>query len=136
MQPTQPIAIARRRFAVRLSLFYAASFAISGAYMPFFPLWLKAKGLEPWWIGIVIAVPTVARLTAGPLVTRMAERRQALTKAIAATSLLTCAGFALLALMPGPLTIAAMLLVMACAWTPTIPLTDAYGHARDGRAVE
>jgi PPP family 3-phenylpropionic acid transporter len=94
--------------------------------MPFFPLWLKAKGLEPGWIGIVIAVPTVARLTAVPLVTRMAERHQALTKAIVATSFLTVAGFAFLEVMSGPLAIAAMLLLTACAWTPTIPLTDAY----------
>jgi PPP family 3-phenylpropionic acid transporter len=40
--------------------------------------------------------------------------------------MLTVAGFAVLAVMPGPLTIAAMLLVAACAFTPTIPLTDAY----------
>jgi PPP family 3-phenylpropionic acid transporter len=94
--------------------------------MPFFPLWLKAKGLEPGWIGVVLAIPTVARLTAVPLVTRTAERHQALTHAIVATSMLTVAGFAVLAVMPGPLTIAAMLLVAACAFTPTIPLTDAY----------
>src|SRR5260221_2089048 len=75
MQPIDPIAIARRRFAVRLSVFYAATFAILGAYTPFFPLWLKARGLDATWIGIVIAMPTIARLTAVPVVTRLAERR-------------------------------------------------------------
>jgi len=126
MQPNQAIAIARRRFAVRLSVFYAATFAIVGAYTPFFPLWLKAKGLDPAWIGIVIAIPTVARLTAVPAVTRYAERRHAVVPAIVITSALATLGFALLAAMPGPLAIALMLLLTACAWTPTLPLTDAY----------
>jgi PPP family 3-phenylpropionic acid transporter len=126
MQPIDPIAIARRRFAVRLSVFYAATFAIAGAYTPFFPLWLKARGLDSAWIAIVIAVPTAARLTAVPAVTRFAERRQAIVLAILITSTLATAGFAMLAAMPGALAIALMLLVTACAWTPTIPLTDAY----------
>jgi PPP family 3-phenylpropionic acid transporter len=126
MQPIDPIAIARRRFAVRLSVFYAATFAILGAYTPFFPLWLKAKGLDATWIGIVIAMPTIARLTAVPAVTRLAERRQAIVPAILITSALATAGFGLLAAMPGALAIALMQLVIACAWTPTLPLTDAY----------
>ena len=126
MQPIDPIAIARRRFAVRLSVFYAATFAITGAYTPFFPLWLKASGLDPSWIAIVLAMPTAARLTAVPAVTRFAERHQAVVPAILITSILAAAGFAVLAAMPGALSIALLLLVTACAWTPTLPLTDAY----------
>jgi PPP family 3-phenylpropionic acid transporter len=126
MQPIDAIAIARRRFAVRLSVFYAATFAIGGAYMPFFPLWLKAKGLDSAWIGIVIAMPTVARITAVPVVARFAERRHAIVPAILITSAVATAGFALLAAVSTPLTVALMLLTTACAWTPTVPLTDAY----------
>ena len=111
---------------MRLSVFYAATFAIVGAYTPFFPLWLKAKGLDPGWIGIVMAMPTLARLTAVPAVTRFAERRHAVVPAILVTSVLATAGFALLAATSGVLAIALMLLVTACTWTPTLPLTDAY----------
>ena len=75
----QPVApIAADRFALRLALFYAATFALSGAYMPFFPVWLTAAGLGPGWIGLAGAVTTLARLTAVPVVTGMAERRHAL----------------------------------------------------------
>lgn len=116
----------RTRFAVRLALFYATSFAVSGAYMPFFPVWLKAKGLDPAWIGIVMTMPTLARLSAVPLVTRLAERRRAIHEVLCATAMLTCAGFALLAAMPNAAAITAMILVTACVWTPTAPLTDAY----------
>ncbi len=126
MQSIDAIAIARRRFAVRLSVFYAAAFAIGGAYMPFFPLWLKAKGLDSAWVGIVIAMPTVARITAVPVVARFAERRHAIVPAILITSVLATAGFAVLAAIATPPAIAMMLLVTACAWTPTVPLTDAY----------
>ena len=126
MQPTPAIAIARRRFAVRLSLLYAAVFAILGAFTPFFPLWLKARGLDAAWIGLVMATPTLARLTAVPLITHAAERRHAVAQTIMITSALTVAGFALLDAMPGPVLIGAMLVLTACAWTPTIPLTDAY----------
>src|SRR5690349_7185496 len=126
MQSIEAIAIARRRFAVRLSVFYAATFAIVGAYTPFFPLWLKAKGLDSSWIGIVIAIPTLARITAVPVVTRFAERYHAVVPAILITSALATAGFALLAAASTPVAIATMQFVTACAWTPTLPLTDAY----------
>jgi len=125
MQPNHAIAIARRRFAVRLSLFYATGFAVVGAYTPFFPVWLKARGLDPAWIGIVMAMPTLARLTAVPVVTHGVERRS-ITSAILAASVLTAVGFALVATMPTTLTIAGMLLLTAFAWTPLLPLTDAY----------
>ncbi len=111
---------------MRLSVFYAATFAIGGAYMPFFPLWLKARGLDSSWIGIVIAMPTLARITAVPAMTRFAERHHAIVPAILITSALATAGFALLAAVSTPVAIATMLLVTACAWTPTVPLTDAY----------
>jgi PPP family 3-phenylpropionic acid transporter len=77
-------------------------------------------------IGVVLAMPTLARLTAVPLVARSAERRGAIAQTILGTAILTAAGFALLALMPTPFAIAMMLLVTACVWTPIVPLTDAY----------
>ena len=45
---TPPIrAIVRDAFATRLALFYAAAFVIHGIQLPFFPVWLKARGLDP-----------------------------------------------------------------------------------------
>ena len=34
-------------FAPRVAAFYAAFFVMIGIHMPFFPVWLKAKGLDP-----------------------------------------------------------------------------------------
>ena len=45
------------RFVRRLALFYAALFVSIGIQLPFFPLWLEAKGLDAGMIGIVLAAP-------------------------------------------------------------------------------
>jgi len=72
------IPIASRRFARRLSFFYGTTFGMLGSYLPFFPVWLKAVGIEASWIGIITAVPALTRFTILPLVTAFAERRQGL----------------------------------------------------------
>src|SRR5438309_8317182 len=44
-------------FSKKLGLFYAAYFVFGGIQLPFFPLWLGARGLDAQNIGFVIAVP-------------------------------------------------------------------------------
>ena len=80
------------RFATRLALFYGAMFGLLGAYLPFFPVWLKAVGIEASWIGIITAVPAVTRFTVLPLVTSLAERRQSLRNAITVLAFITALG--------------------------------------------
>jgi hypothetical protein len=80
---------ASRRFAIRLALFYGAIFGLLGSYLPFFPVWLKAVGIEASWIGIITAVPAVTRFTVLPFVTGLAERRQLLRNAIIITAFAT-----------------------------------------------
>ena len=46
--------------------------------LPFLPVWLAAKGLDPQTIGIVLAVPMILRLLAIPMATRVADRHDAL----------------------------------------------------------
>src|SRR5207302_5382920 len=71
-----------RRFAARLALFYGTLFGLVGTHLPFFPVWLKAVGIDAGWIGIITAVPAVTRFTALPFVTALAERRQSLRGAL------------------------------------------------------
>ena len=63
--------------AFRLSLFYAAYFAMIGVMMPFWPVWLEAKGLTPANIGLVIGSATFVRVFFNPLVAHVADRRGA-----------------------------------------------------------
>ncbi len=115
-----------RRFAFRLAAFYAALFAIAGAYMPFFPVWLQAIGLEPAQIGLIVAVPAVARLLAVPVITSLAGRYDALRAAIVGTACLVFVCFLLLGNMRTALTVAIVIYLLAWPWTAVVPLIDAY----------
>lgn len=124
-----------RRFAARISLFYASTFGIIGVHLPFFPVWLKAIGVDVTWIGIITAAPSLARFTVLPFVTASAERHQVMRGAMIGLALATAAGFAVLGLLRDPLTILIVYAVIAVLWTPLSPLTDGYalkGVARHG----
>ena len=124
-----------RGFAVRLAVFYGTLFGLVGTHLPFFPVWLKAIGLDASWIGIIIAVPAVTRFTILPFVTGLAERRQTLRGAIIATAFLTAIGFSAVGLSRGAVVVFAAYVFTACVWTPMVPLTDGYalkGVARYG----
>jgi PPP family 3-phenylpropionic acid transporter len=124
-----------RRFAARLALFYSTSFAVIGTHLPFFPVWLKAVGVDPGWIGIISAVPPVTRFTTLPLVTGLAERRHALRGAMILTAFAAAIGFALVGTQHRALPLLLLYIVTCCLWTPMVPLTDAYalrGVARYG----
>jgi PPP family 3-phenylpropionic acid transporter len=123
-----PIAsqIAAKRFAARLALFYGALFGLVGTHLPFFPVWLKAIGIDASWIGIITAVPSVTRFTVLPFITGLAEKRRALRGAMIATAFASALGFAIIGCLHQPLAILLVYAVTACLWTPMTPLTDAY----------
>jgi MFS transporter, PPP family, 3-phenylpropionic acid transporter len=124
-----------RRFAARLALFYGTLFGLGGTYLPFFPVWLKAIGIDASWIGIITAVPSVTRFTILPVVTGLSERRQSLRGAMMVTAFATVLGFAVVGTQRQPLLVFVAFAVTACVWTPMVPLTDGYalrGVARYG----
>lgn len=91
-----------------------------------FPLWLQARGLDAAWIGAVTAVPLLARLSAVPLATRLAERRHALKAALVICVAATAIGFVVLAQAEQRLAILLAFFALSCVWLPVLPLTDAY----------
>jgi MFS transporter, PPP family, 3-phenylpropionic acid transporter len=130
-----PSAHASGRFASRLALFYAAVFALIGSHLPFFPLWLRAIGIDAFWIGIITAVPAVTRFTVLPFVTGLAERYSALRGAMIATAVMATLGFSAVGTQAQPVSVFLAYIVTASMWTPMVPLTDAYalrGVARYG----
>ena len=124
-------------FAPRLVLFYVGIFAASGIQLPFLPVWLAAKGLDSAAIGVVLALPMVVRVVAVPLATRTADRHAALRGALIATALASAAGFALVGFGEGFAAIALAMALASAAYTPVMPLADAYalkGLSMRGRA--
>ncbi|UPK38704.1 MFS transporter [Bradyrhizobium sp. 186] len=131
-----PIAASeKQRFAVRLALFYSAVFAVSGTHLPFFPVWLKAIGIDAAWIGVINALPAITRFTTLPYATAFAEKRHAIRAGMMVSVLATAVGFAAVGLQQQPLALFLIYVLTCMMWTPTIPLTDAYalrGVARYG----
>jgi MFS transporter, PPP family, 3-phenylpropionic acid transporter len=117
---------ASRRFARRLSFFYGTTFGMLGSYLPFFPVWLKAVGIEASWIGIITAVPAVTRFTVLPLITAFAERRRTTRNAIVMTAFATALGLTVVGTQHQALPLFLVFAATCCLWTPTAPLTDAY----------
>lgn len=65
----------RRQVALRLSLFYAAEFTVIGVQLPFWPLYLKSKGLSLTEIGLLVAASYFVKIFTNPLVGHVVDRR-------------------------------------------------------------
>ncbi len=125
-QTHTPAQLRGRRFARRVGLFYASTVGVFGTYLPFFPVWLRAIGVDAFWIGLVTAAPSVSRFTVLPLITAAAERRQVLRGTIIALAFLSALGFATIGLLHQPLVILIVFALTASVWTPLGPMTDGY----------
>jgi MFS transporter, PPP family, 3-phenylpropionic acid transporter len=124
-------------FATRLAALYGAIFVVLGIQLPFFPVWLKAKGLDDGMIGVVLATPIVVRVFSVTLAARVADRRDALRAAIVVTSVASVLGYALVGLASGAVAILAAYALAALVFTPVMPLADTYalkGLRERGRA--
>jgi MFS transporter, PPP family, 3-phenylpropionic acid transporter len=110
----------------RLAIFYAALFALPGIQMPFFPVWLEAKGVDAGMIGIVLAAPIVARLLAVPIFMREADRRDAVRAALIVCGFAAAAGYILVGLSAGAVLILVAYALTSLATTPQMPLAETY----------
>jgi PPP family 3-phenylpropionic acid transporter len=110
----------------RLAVFYAALFVLPGIQMPFFPVWLEAKGVNTGMIGIVLAAPIVARLLAVPVVMRGADRRDAVRAALIVCGFASTAGYILVGLSASATFILVAYALTSLATTPQMPLAETY----------
>ncbi len=62
------------RPAARLSAFYAAAFLVTGAQLPFWPVWLAARGLGAREIGTLFAAAIWVKVIATPAIGGLADR--------------------------------------------------------------
>ena len=59
---------------LRISLFFGALFLAYGVVVPYFPVWLNARGLDPQQISTVTALPLFFRLLVTPSIGPLADR--------------------------------------------------------------
>ena len=61
-------------YALRMWLFFAGYFVFAGVSVPFFPVWLDARGLTDVQIATIIAVPGILRVVLTPFAGIFADR--------------------------------------------------------------
>lgn len=112
------------RYALRVAVFYGALFLIYGIQVPYLPVWLHWRGLDPNEIAIVTAAPFFLRLIVTPTVALLADRHdwhRPLVIVLSAVSLIL-AVFLGQATGFGPILAAA--LPLAIAVSTMMPLTE------------
>ena len=91
--------------AIRIAVFYAAIFTVIGLRMPFWPVWLAGRGLDPGDIGVVLAVGSWMQVAAAPWVASRVDRRGERRKVLAILAAAAALGYALFDLAGGFLAI-------------------------------
>lgn len=127
--------------AVRLSAFYAAAFLVTGVQLPFWPVWLTARGLDAKEVGVVFAAAIWAKVAATPAIGAFADHfgRRRVMGVLAAAALAAyltlwpAAGFwPLLSINLVALTVQSALLPLGDSVSLTLSRTQglAYGRVR------
>jgi len=109
---------------LRLASYYAMAFGVIGVFMPFWPLWLKSRGLTAEDIGLVMALGVAVRTISNPLVANMADRMGERKRIMAALTFFACAAFAMFFGAHGFWAILAVTLVFHTLWSPAMPLME------------
>jgi PPP family 3-phenylpropionic acid transporter len=113
------------RFAApRLAFFYAAIFLVIGVQLPFWPVWLAARGLGAVEIGAVIALGQWLKTLTTPLAGMLADRTGDCRRTMLALAAAGLVGFALCLPTQGFTTLALLNALTGACLSALIPLGD------------
>ncbi|WGF89356.1 MFS transporter [Marinivivus vitaminiproducens] len=110
---------------LRLSLFYAGYFGMTGVFLPFWPVWLAGRGLDAWTISAAIALGMAARVALAPVIARAADRSGRRRRIMIVSAALALAGQASFFAIDGAPAILAVSLLTGAALSAIMPLGDA-----------
>ncbi len=107
-----------------MAFFFAAIFIVVGIQLPFWPVWLAAKGLGPTEIGLLLALSIAVKVFANPLAAHVADRRGERRRPMVILAVAALASFALFGLVDGfwPILMVSVLFFMV--WPPIMPLGE------------
>ncbi len=72
--PRAPTTALARALAIRYAAFYGAVFLVVGIYLPFWPVFLKSRGLDAAEIGLIFALASWLRIVTTPAIAQIADR--------------------------------------------------------------
>jgi len=107
-----------------MALQYILLFGASGVTLPFAGLWFRAQGLSGAQIGVLLAIPMLARALTGPLIAVWADGFTHRRTPIALLGLAMAVGYGGAGLVQGIIPWAVFWLIGATAAAALIPLSD------------
>ena len=110
--------------AAKLSIYYAAAFAVIGTSMPFWPLWLQSRNLGPEDIGLVMALSVAFKTVTNPLIATIADRYGERKRLMMLLTLLATSVFSLYYFSHNFWAIAIITIVFHAFWSPNMPLME------------
>jgi MFS transporter, PPP family, 3-phenylpropionic acid transporter len=111
--------------APRLSAYFFAYFLYAGALVPYFALYLAARGYAAGQIAVVLAMPQLARVVAPAFWGWLADRSGAARGIVVFSAGAVLAGFVLLEALEGYAAAVAIMLVMSLLAAGAMPLVEA-----------
>ena len=114
----------RRNFAARVSLLFGAIFVVAGINLPYLPVWLDWRGLDPREIAIITAAPLIVRVVVTPAIAFAADRAGDHRRFLIVLAWCGLAALLALSQSTGFWSILICSLAFALAWTTIMPLTE------------
>lgn len=115
-----------RGFGVRLSLVYVALFFVIGIHLPFFPVWLKYKGLSDDQIAITLSAMIAIKIFSGPLFAFIADRTGRSRHVLQALCLAVAMTMSALAFSQGFAAVLLLCILDTMVWAPVVPMIEGY----------
>ena len=110
--------------AARFSFYYAAIFLAVGIHLPFWPAWLKYRGLDATEISLILSVGVWIRAFANPMVAHFADRSGAHKRIIMISAAGGVVTYALFGLANGFWALFAVNILASAMFMTLIPLGE------------
>lgn len=109
-----------------IRLFYAAYFAAMGVILPYFPVYLEARGLDVAMIGVMTGLLAFTKVVAPPWIGAMSDRRahRGMRRFIVAASAVGALAVLFFSGVDNLWLLAALIVVFGVLWSSILPLTD------------
>lgn len=111
--------------ALRLSAWYFVYFAFVGAYMPYFGVYLQARGFSAWEISLLLSLMQMMRLVAPNLWSWLAEYSGRKKPVVYGTALLCALSFSLLFVADRFAATFIAMALLSFFWSAALPLVEA-----------
>ncbi len=116
--------MSRLILSARYAAMYGAIFLTVGIYLPFWPLWLSARGLGADQIGVLLACGTWVKVLSGPVLAQIADRTGGAKATIVVCALMSVLFFSWFYLAEAFWAILAIQVLVSIFHPPLTPLTE------------